>query len=247
MFAMQPIDVGLKAVAPVFVFAHALAGEFQAALEILDLARRAAPTCTRISRSDLLALDHAGVRIRIARHAQPVRAQPDAVARDHRFARRSSWRRSLQRLAQGLCGVHRRQHRAENRRALHLRLQRGGIARSAGVASPSAHHRQMAAVEARQQIGDAVQAVDAHRLEIGSQDRFDGPLPAPIDPQLLRDARLAIQRLRLEPLRDLAGHFAERRLLQRLGRHLRAQRLLPARAQGVERLRSVRARDRGSP
>jgi len=95
----------------------------------------------------------------------------------------------------------------------------------------------MAAIEARQEIGDAVQTVDAHGLEVRSQHCFDGPLPAAIDTQLLRDARLAVERLRLQPLGDFAGSLAERRRLQRFRRYLRAQRLLPARAQRVEGLR----------
>ena len=92
----------------------------------------------------------------------------------------------------------------------------------------------MSAVEAAKQIGDAVQAIDAHRLEIRSEDGFHRPLPAPVHPQLLRDARLLIQRLRLQPLRHLAGRLAERRLLQGLGRDLGTQSLLPSGSQCIE-------------
>ena len=95
----------------------------------------------------------------------------------------------------------------------------------------------MAAVEAPQQIGDHVQAVDAYRFEVGAQNRFDGALPAALHAQLLRDARLEVERLSLQPLRNLARHFAESGLLQRLGGDLRAERLLPARAHGIECLR----------
>src|SRR5579863_6853486 len=86
----------------------------------------------------------------------------------------------------------------------------------------------MAAVEARQEIGDAVQTVDAHSLEVRSQHRFDGSLPAAIDAQLLRDARLAVERLRLQPLaiaryRDLLQQFLQlgRSLLTRITRQCR--------------------------
>ncbi len=92
----------------------------------------------------------------------------------------------------------------------------------------------MPAVEARQQIGDRVQAIDAHSLEVGAQDGFNRPLPAPLHPQLLRDARPQVERLSLQPLRDFAGYLAQRGLLQRFGGHLEPESLLPARTQRVE-------------
>src|ERR1700730_11969330 len=130
----------------------------------------------------------------------------------------------------------RRQYRTEYGCALHFRLQRDRVAGDGGRFT-HAHDRQMAAIEARQEIGDAVQTVDAHSREVRSQHRFYGALPAAIDAQLLRDARPAVERLGLQPLGELARGFAERRSLQRFGRHLRAQRFLPSRAQRIERLR----------
>ena len=54
--------------------------------------------------------------------------------------------------------------------------------------------------------------------------------------ELLRDARISIERLRLEPLRHLAGDLAERRLLQGFGGYLAAQLLLPADTKCLESL-----------
>src|SRR6202011_1612015 len=42
VLAMQPIDVRLKVVAPIFALAHALAGELQAMLEVMDFVRESA-------------------------------------------------------------------------------------------------------------------------------------------------------------------------------------------------------------
>ncbi len=102
---MQPIDVRLKAVAPIFVLAHALAGEFQAMFEVLDLVRESVHLRADSAQS-LLALDHARVRIRIARQAQPIRPQPDAIAGNHRFARCQA-AAEPERLAQGFGGIYR--------------------------------------------------------------------------------------------------------------------------------------------
>ena len=86
VFAMQAIDVRLKSVAPVLVIAQLLASQFQAAFKVLDLIRERAHLGANGAQC-LLALDDAGVRIRIARQPQPIRTQPHSVARDHRFAR----------------------------------------------------------------------------------------------------------------------------------------------------------------
>jgi hypothetical protein len=99
-----------------------------------------------------------------------------------------------------------------------------------------AHDRQIPAVEACQQVRDAVEAIDAHRLEVGAQYGFDGAFPTLVDPQLLRDPWQAIERLRLEPLRDPARGFAERSLLQRFGRDPLSLYLLQTGTQRIERL-----------
>ena len=89
----------------------------------------------------------------------------------------------------------------------------------------------MAAIEAAEQLGDTVQAIDADRLQIRSQHGLDRALPAVIDPQLLRDTRLVVQRMRLQPLGHACRSLAERRLLQGLGRYLGTEGLLPLVAQ----------------
>src|SRR5450631_2210855 len=104
----------------------------------------------------------------------------------------------------------------------------------------------MAAVEAAEHVGNAVQPIDAHRLEIGPEDGLHRPLPAAIDAQLLRDARLMVQRLRLQPLRHLAGNLTERSLLKGFGGYLGAQGLLPLGAQRVESLRLPPLRSRAT-
>ncbi len=228
------LTLRLKAVAPVLEVAHALARRLQALLQRLDLVREPVHLNTDFAKV-LLALDHAGMRIGIARQPQPVGSQPYAVARHHGCTGRQPAAQA-QGLAQCLGGVHRGKQRAQYGCALNLGLQRTGVARR-GRRLIHADHRQVPAVEARQQVRDAVQPIDAHGLQVGSEHGFHGALPAAIHAQLLRHARLPIERLRLQPLGDLARHLAERRMLQSLGGHLRAQGLLPARAQCIERLR----------
>jgi hypothetical protein len=89
-------------------------------------------------------------------------------------------------------------------------------------------------LKARQQRSDALQAVHAHRLEIGTEHRFHCALPALLDAQLLRDARQEMQRLRFQPFGDLSRRLAQRRLLQRLGGHEFSLRFLMACAQRIE-------------
>ncbi len=95
----------------------------------------------------------------------------------------------------------------------------------------------MSAVEAVEHLRDAVEPVDADRLQIGAEHGFHRAFPAALDPQLLREPRALIERLGFQPLRDLAGCLAERRLLQGLGRDLHAHRGLPPGAQLVHGFR----------
>ena len=157
----------------------------------------------------LLAFDDARVCIGIARHTQPLRTEPNAVAGDHRFAG-SQASLNPQSLIQGLRRQHRRQYRGQNSGPLYSRQQRRTAgarlhgARLHGAIFPGVHHREMAALKARQQRCDALQAVHAHRFEIGTEHRFHGALPALLDAQLLRDARHEMQRLRFQPFGDFS-------------------------------------------
>ncbi len=202
-------------------------------LEILDFALKSAHLGADFAQG-FLALDHAGMRIGIAGQSQPIRPQPYSVARHHRFAG-SQASLDLQCFVQCFGGEHRRQHRPENRGAVDFRLQRGRIGRGRRNIR-GAHEGQVAAIEIRQQVRDAVQPVDAHGLQVGSEDGFDRLLPAAFDPQLLRDPRLPVERLGFQPLGDLARSLAQGCRLQGFDRHLRAERRLPACAQGVEGL-----------
>ncbi len=147
VFAMQPVDVRLKAVAPVLMLARPFAGQLQSVFQVLDLLREPAELRADFAQG-LFALDDAGVRIRIARKPQPVRPQPDAVARHHRFARAQTPSQP-QRLIECFGGVYRRQHGTQHGRTVHLRPQRllpSPAERGVG----RAHDDQMAAIEARQ-------------------------------------------------------------------------------------------------
>ena len=86
VFAMQTIHLDLNALAPVLVLAHAFAGDFQPVLRFLDLLCELAHPLADVPEG-FLALDHTRVRILVARDAQPIRTQPDPVARDHRLPR----------------------------------------------------------------------------------------------------------------------------------------------------------------
>ena len=107
--------------------------------------------------------------------------------------------------------------------------------RAAGTLA-RAHDRQVAGIETCEKIRDAVQTVDAHCLEVGTEHGLNGALPALLDPQLLREPRPAVESLRLEPLSNPAGGFAKRCLLECLRRHLLALRLLQPDAKRIERL-----------
>ena len=85
MFAVQAVDFRLEALAPIFVVADTLSRVLQALFQFLELALERADLRANFPQA-FFALDHAGVRIRIARYAQPVAAQPNSVASHHRFA-----------------------------------------------------------------------------------------------------------------------------------------------------------------
>ena len=239
VLTMQPVHLALQPVAPIFVFANAPAAGIELALAVLDLGLEPAHLGAKGTQR-FLPLDHPGVRFPVPRQPQPIRAQPDAVARHHRLPG-SEPASHPQRIGETLRREYRAQYRVQVGAALHLGLETSGAGRGIRVRRrrarrdlAGADHGQMSAVEGSQDIGDRIEAVHAHRLEVGAEHRLHGLLPPVLHAQLLSDPRIGIERLRLEPLGDLAGNLAERRLLQRLGGDLPPQRLLPALTQRVQ-------------
>ena len=164
VFAVQPIHFPLGSVAAILVVADLLADELEPPLALLDL--RLEPDGLGAQRAQrFLALDDARVRLGIARQAQPIGTQPDPVPRHHRLTGREAAAAHLERLGQGLGREHRSEHGGEIRRSRDLGPQARGI-RARGRLGTRAHDRQMAAVEAREQIGDRIEAVHANGLEV---------------------------------------------------------------------------------
>jgi hypothetical protein len=82
---MQTVHIGLDSVAQVLVLAEALASLVDLAFEIRYRAFEFGHARADFPQA-FFALDHAAVRVRIPRYAQPIAAQPNSVAGHHRFA-----------------------------------------------------------------------------------------------------------------------------------------------------------------
>jgi len=123
-------ELGLFVRQPVFGLANALAHRFEfrvefaaAGLQAFELGPFAAQR--------LLALEHAFVGVAVTADAQPVRADPDAVARDDRLAR-SQPRPHRERLGQRVRGDDAFEQRVEAGRALHACAQAVAVVAAAG-------------------------------------------------------------------------------------------------------------------
>ena len=110
MIPVQAIHFRLAALAAVFVLADPLTGTFQTHFQFLDLARQRIHLHADVAQ-DFFTLDHAGMCVRVARHAQPVVAQPNAIPGHHGLAG-LELPPQRQRLAQRIRGHDRGQHRA---------------------------------------------------------------------------------------------------------------------------------------
>jgi hypothetical protein len=102
---VQPIHFRLAALAAVFVVTDPFTGIFQTNFQFMDLARKRIDLGANGTQA-FLALDHSGVRIRVARHAQPVVAQPNSIASDHRLTG-FELAPQFERIAQAVGGQHR--------------------------------------------------------------------------------------------------------------------------------------------
>ena len=189
------------------------------------------------------ALDHAGARIGIAREPQPVAAEPDALGRDHRLARREP-ALQRQRLRQRVRDENPGQQSADVEWRAHLRREalrhRHGARRGARAEQP-----QRAGAEALQRRAQRIHVVHAHRLQVAAEHGFHRGLPAGIHGQALGHALVARYALRLQPAGDDLVGLSQRGLLQRLQRGEAPALLLQRAAHLVElpgELRDARAR-----
>ena len=117
--------------------------------------------------------------ILITRQPQPIRAQPNTVAGDHRLSGGQP-APPRQGFTERFGGKYRRQYGTQDASTLHLGLQRCRVGHTARTLAYR-HNRQITAVESAEYFRNAVQPIDAHGLEIGSQHGFDRALPAAVD------------------------------------------------------------------
>ena len=166
----------------------------------------------------VLALDHAFVRVPVTADAQPVRTDPDPLPRDHGLSglQLPAYRQGL---GQRIGCDDAVEERVETARSLHPRAQRTGVVTAADRALPGRKERHRAGSEALERARHVVDRLDTDGLEVGPEHRLDGALPAGFHRQLLREALVAVEPARLEPVDDLALPLPERRALQRLERN----------------------------
>ena len=162
----------------------------------------------------VLALDHACVRVAIAAHAQPLLADPDAVARDDRFS-------SVQPGTTHQCsrqivdGIDLAQERVE--RSPDPRPWRAGSGRQlSALAVLPDQETHLPGIELVEDRRDGVETIDAYSLEVTTKDGFDRTLPALLHTNLLCEARPLSERVRGEPFHDAALRLSKRGLLQGL-------------------------------
>src|SRR6185369_1767091 len=166
---------------------------------------------------DLVAAgDYADLRVVVAADPHPARPDPVAVARDQRLARRqlaATSHRGCERLGH----VHACQQWGHVARSAHAREQRvvsnRGSRRTRGL-----DQRKAAFSELGQPPGDVFDAANRDRLQVRPEHRFDGPLPARLDDEVLRETMALGKRLSLEPAPDLLRRRAECDVLQCLER-----------------------------
>ena len=165
----------------------------------------------------LLALDDALVGISIAADAQPVRADPEAVLRDHRLSG-AQLRPHRERFGQRVRRDDAFEQRVEPGGPLHARAQAATDVPAASRALGAGKEGHRARREALEHPRHVVDRIDADGLEIRAEHGFDRALPAGVHRQLAREARAFVEAARLEPVDDLALALAERSALQRLER-----------------------------
>ena len=165
----------------------------------------------------LLALDDAGMRILVAADAQPVAANPDTIASDHRLARRQRGA-ARERLVEPLDRVDAAQQRLKCPRTRDLRDQLGRRTGARGAARVLTHKGDLTDGQVPDQGSNGVEAIDANGFEVTAEHGLDRARPGRFDTQLLCQPRARGQRVSRQPVDHLAFDCAERRLLQRLER-----------------------------
>ena len=137
-------------------------------------------SAARSATQALFALEHAFVRILVATDAQPVRTDPDAVARDDRLAGRSRGRR--RKASPGVSVATMPANNASRPAGPRTRTQRiapvaarptgpvGAGKKSDGAGSQAVEH-----------AGDVVDRIDADGLEIAAEHGLDRAIPALVD------------------------------------------------------------------
>src|SRR6185295_9885713 len=141
-------------------------------------------------------------------HAQPLLADPDAVARDDRFSSMQPGT-TYQCSRQIVDGINLPQERVERCRALDLGEQALGRQLSALAVLPD-QETHLPGIELVENRRDGVETINTYSLEITTKDGFNRTLPALLHTNLLCEAWLRSERVRRQPFHDAALRLAKR-------------------------------------